>query len=260
MIWNYLCVFGASALICMSATAQKLPQLSVSKYSDIKLTPAEVAKTEALIDQLVFASGDATNRPTLSPGVRDDSDEYRQRFKKVQDAFRELSDLKERAFPVLVEHLDDQRQSINFRNHRLENAVGDACYWCIYYQLQDRPRNYSQYGYSRTGRDGEDHPKPYWKGTPFDESGGIKPWLEENKELKYPEMQIKCLNWLLVREKQIGAPDTDSYFVNILPLEIQILKRQKELDMDVDSELKKLETALKNRDVSFVPRELLPAR
>lgn len=259
VVGAYLCVIGAGALIGVTARAQKSTRVGASKYSDVSLSPAEVAKTEALIDQMVFAPGDATNTPTLSPGVQDDSDAYRQRFQKVQDAFRQLSELKERAFPVLVEHLDDKRQSINFRNHHLGNSIGDACFWCIYYQLQDRPSDYSKYGYSRTGRDGKDHPKPYWVGNPFDEAGGIKPWLEENKELTCPEMQIKCLSWLLVREKKIGAADAESYFVNILPLEIQILKRQKETGMDVDRDLKRLETALSSRDARVVPGNLLPA-
>lgn len=68
------------------------------------------------------------------------------------------------------------------------------------------------------------------------------------------------MNWLLVREKQIGAPDADSYFVNILPLEIQILKRQKEMGLDVDSKLKKLEAVLKARDASFAPKGLRPVK
>ena len=51
-------------------------------------------------------------------------------------------------------------------------------------------------------------------------------WLIENSDLSYPEKQIKCLNWLLEKEKAIGACDSDSYFINILPLEIRILERE----------------------------------
>lgn len=54
-------------------------------------------------------------------------------------------------------------------------------------------------------------------------------------------MQIKCLKWLLEREKKIGVPDPESYFINILPLDIQILKRRLEAGDDVADELKRLQ-------------------
>ena len=135
--------------------------------------------------------------------------------------------------------------------------MGDACYWNIYFQLQDRPSNYSEYGYQRKGRDGEHHPKPYWTGTPFHEAGGIAQWLKQNENLSYVEMQIKCLNWLLEREKTIGAADADSYFLNILPLEIRILERRLEAGAEVEGELKRLRDALAKKDVTAVPVNLL---
>ena len=73
-------------------------------------------------------------------------------------------------------------------------------------------------------------------------------------------MQIKCLNWLLDGEKKIGASDADSYFENILPLEIQILRRELELGMDVKERLAAKEKALRDRDVSAIPPELLPSK
>ncbi len=50
--------------------------------------------------------------------------------------------------------------------------------------------------------------------------------------------------------KKIGASDADSYFENILPLEIQILRRELELGMDVKERLAAKEKALRDRDVS----------
>jgi hypothetical protein len=110
------------------------------------------------------------------------------------------------------------------------------------------------------GRDGQNHPKPYWEGTPFDDVGGLKTWLQQNSELNYLEMQIKCLRWLLEREKQIGAADSDSYFRNILPLEIRILERRKENGDDVDDELARLVRIRDNKLADEVPQELLPDR
>lgn len=213
-----------------------------------------------LIEQLVFADTGASHQPVVSPGIADNSIEYRKRFEACQNAFQKLADYRGLAFPLLIEHLDDKRQSINFRNHHLANSVGDACYWIIYLQLQDRPPNYSRYGYSRQGRDGKDHPKPYWEGTPFDDAGGLRQWLENNKNLSYQEMQIKCLSWLLAQEKRIGAPDADSYFLNILPLEIRILERRLENGEDVKSELVRMMKIRDKRLVNKIPPELLPPR
>lgn len=231
------------------------------------------AEIRKLIEQLVFSEGDASNHPIVNPNMKivdadgnaqpingesDEAEKQRQKFNACQEAFNKLYEMKEAAIPILVEHLDDERQSINFRNHYTGNSVGHACYWNIYLQLVDRPEDYSEYGYSRKGRDGENHPKPYWQGTPFDDDGGLKEWLAKNKSLNYVEMQIECLQWLLDREKEIGASDADSYFLNILPLEIRILERRMENGEDVEIELERL---LKIRDqklVDQIPKELLP--
>ena len=76
----------------------------------------------------------------------------------------------------------------------------------------------------------------------------------------YVEMQIKCLNWLLEREKKIGTPDADSYFLYILPLEIRILERRLEAGAKVEGELKRLRDALATKDVAVVPVKLLPPK
>ncbi len=223
-------------------------------------TVDQIADINTLVDQLVFSEGEATDRPVLSPGVADGSQAYRERFQTCQEAFRKLSGFKGAAFPILVQHLDDKRQSINFRNHVLANSVGYACYLIIYDQLQDRPRDYSEYGWSRKGRDGQEHPKPYWVGTPFDDAGGLTRWLSANRDLTYTRMQIKCLAWLLAKEQEIGACDPESYFVNILPLEIRILERRQEAGDNVADELQERRRVLGERDASGIPRGLLPER
>jgi len=174
-------------------------------------------------------------------------------------AFKKLKTFKDAAFPIMMEHLDDKRQSLAFRNHNLGQSVGDACYWNIYYQLTDHPENYSSYGYQRKGRDGKLHVKPYWGGSPFEEAGGLEQWLKQNKNLSYTGMQIKCLNWLLEKEKKIGASDAESYFKNILPLEIRILERRMEKGDDAAKELARLRTILNSKDANAVPKELLPS-
>lgn len=240
---------------------------------DVANSAEEEAEIRSLVDQLVLAEGPANNQPTMNPGLKiydadgnevkpegdpGQADDYEKKFESCQMAFKKLSDFRIAAFPILIEHLDDKRQSINFRNHFLANSVGDACNWIIYFQLEDQPENYSEYGLSRLGRDGNQHTKPYWEGTPFDDAGGIKEWLEENKELSYGKMQIKCLQWLLDRERAIGVSDADSYFLNVLPLEIRILERRLEIGENVAEQLETARMALQKRDDSIVPRELLP--
>jgi hypothetical protein len=108
--------------------AQESSKELTTKYSALEITAKDLQSAEELVDQLVLNEGKASNEPVLSPGVADNSPEYAQRFKKVQDAFGKLTELKIKAFPVLVKHLEDKRQSINFRNHYVANSVGDAWY------------------------------------------------------------------------------------------------------------------------------------
>jgi hypothetical protein len=200
------------------------------------------------------------NHPVYSPGICDNTDDYRKRFEKCQNAFNELMKYKGSSIPFLVEHLNDKRQSINFRNHCLANSVGDACYWNIYNQLQDLPKDYSKYGLKRKGKDGKQHIKPYWEGTPFDSEGGMKQWLKKNSKLSYVRKQIKCLNWLLAKEKSIGACDAESYFINILPLEIRITERKLEAGEKVENRLKSLQEIKRKKLVDKIPPDLLPPK
>lgn len=233
---------------------------------------AQERRIRELIEQLVFADRPANNQHIVNPNMKimvDDTpiagesegvDKRRQKFNVCQEAFNALYEMKPLAIPYLVEHLDDKRQSIDFRNHYVGNSVGDACYWNIYYQLVDQPEDYSEYGWQREGRDGKHHPKPYWEGTPFGDVGdtkGLKEWLDENRNLSYEEMQIKCLKWLLDRERHIGASDADSYFLNILPLEIRILERRAD---DLQRELDRLVRIRDERLTDQIPRDVLPER
>lgn len=276
-----LCVslLQVHAFVCSCAIGQgsDLPPANKQSVSlaEVKVSPDEQATIRALIEQLVLADAPASNRPMRNPGITiyradgtsakpggntKEAEDYRKRFEACQAAFQKLAEFKMTAFPLLMEHMDDNRQSINFRNHHLANSVGDACKWNVYYQLVDTPENYSSYGYSRPGRDGKNHPKPAWEGTPFDDAGGVQKWLEENKALTYVEMQIKCLRWTLDREKAIGAVDPDSYFENILPLEVRILERRQQAGEDVGDALTKMRQALSSKDPSGIPSELLPPK
>jgi len=269
-----------SILILIAVTCTGLIWAQQDKMAALKTASEEQeVQIRSLIEQLVLADREAPDPrkliegliegkldieetiPPTPPEVKEKPDpEYAKRFKGCQEAFKKLSNLKEVALPYMVEHLNDKRQSIPFRNHSFSQSVGDACYWNIYCQLQDEPEDYSEYGYDRKGKDGKDHPKPYWVRTPFDEVGGLAKWLEANNKLSYAEMQIKCLTWLLEEEKKIGASDPESYFLNILPLEIRILERKTERGEDAKVELSRLREVLKKKDTNAVPKTLLPTK
>ena len=206
------------------------------------------ARIEALINRLAYDPSDP------------------QSAGKCQTAFDRLSNYGETALPYLVKHLGDKRESIDFRNHFIGGTVGSACYWSVYFQLQDEPSDYSSYGHGRYGKDGKAHVQPYWDAAPFDEPGHyfdtscLVTWLDHNKALSYTEMQIKCLKWLLDREKSIGCPDTDSYFTDVLPLEIRIRQRELQLGKNVSQELNRLREIKAKKLVDAIPPELLPSK
>jgi hypothetical protein len=249
--------FLALALAFLLGCGTPMLQQPASKGE--KASAKQEQEIRSLIEQLVFAEGEAKG-PPYSPGVADNSKEYRERYKTCQKAFEKLAEFKGLAFPFLIEHFEDKRQSICFRNHFPNSSVGHACHWNIYYQLQDMPEDYSEYGLERKGRDGQFHVKPYWEGTPFGEAGGVSKWLEANRNLSYAEKQVKCLQWLLEKEKAIGACDADSYFLNILPLEIRILERRLEAGENVKKPLEELRRVKEEKRVDKIPAELLPVR
>jgi hypothetical protein len=251
-------LFGSCSASAQSSDANALlfqvisPAPSSCRIPDVD--PVEKAREiDAVIDQLVFAK--EGEKVPVSP-----SPEFDTRYARCQAAFKRLSEMQGEAMPFLRRHLKDPRQSIPFRNHVLASTVGDACYHNLYFQLQDRPKGYSSYGYQRKGRDGRDHPKPYWEGTPFDDAGGLGKWIERNKGLSYTQLQIKCLEWLLVQEKAIGASDAESYFENILPLEIHLLERRLENHEKAGEELERLRKVQKEKLVDAIPADLLPPK
>lgn len=231
-------------------------------------TPEEHMKR--LVELLACRKNDAAPEPIAEPSKSSDSLETEIKWYRTLKAFERFAEYQASSIPILVAHLDDNRASVGFRsNHYKSNTVGNACYENIAHQLQDRPQGYSRgVGYMRKGRNGEDHVTPHGESTPFNEfyekdglpHNDLKKWLEANKDLSYPQMQIKCLTWLLEKEKAIGAPDAESYFINILPLEIQILKRRLECGEKVQAELASLERRLKEKRADEIPHELLPEK
>ncbi len=236
-------------------------------------TKEQQAEIRRLIEKLAFVpvgKPPADAGPKVEPKRKSDDpfaeeedppeiiEENRKRATACREAFEQLRAYKGLAIPFMLEHLDDKRPSMDFHGHWKHRDVGAACYWNIRYQFEDHPGDYSSYGYARKGRDGESHVKPYYASPGQLSFGGLKQWLMENAALSYTEKQLKCLRWSLEEEKKIGAPDPESYFENILPLEIRILQRRAQIGDDVRAELERLQKILKEKQASAIPPELLP--
>lgn len=238
-----------------------LPLIARAQTFQQKPTPQEEKQIKQLIENLVFEHPKADQKILIQPyvGSKED-DRYKAQYDKCHQAFQKLRTYQQKAFPLLLQHLEDQRPSIHFKNHIENHTVGDACYWNIRFQLEARPKNYSEYGLQREGKDGKLHIKPYWKSSPFAADGGLTAWLKKHQHLSYTEMQIKCLQWLLENEKQIGASDSDSYYLNIAPLELRILELKQQNGESHTAEITRLQTALKNKSPDQVPANLLPQK
>lgn len=198
---------------------------------------------------------EATSPPPPPPAVLKELQGY---YQKRTDAFRQLASFQELAFPILAEHLDDERPSLIHWNHKVARTVGRVCYQVIHDQLTFFPEGYSDYGLQRTGRDGAGHVKPYWRSNPYEEAGGLGKWLQQNQGLSFRQMRIKCLTWLLEEEKEIGVVDPAGYFVHVLPLELGILELQASDGEDVTEELARVRKLSRTRSADQVPKELLP--
>ncbi len=248
-----------SLLISTPLSAKKTVDLLKIKYSEIQLTQDEQQEINRLIDQLEFVTDNSLSESfdeLIAEYPYDGSDAA---YQKVQNAYQKLKDYQVKSLPLLVQHLKDNRSSLSFPYGAMggRSTVGNACYWNIYSQLVDLPEEYSWHGYSRLGRGGKIYRQPRDCANLFDHAGGIDQWFKQNSDLCYIEMQIQGLKWLLTAEKKVCIPKAESYFLHILPLEIQILRKQKLMGLPVDEALEHMEQALRERNLSIIPKDLL---
>lgn len=180
-------------------------------------------------------------------------------YSKIRDnAFERLTEYKDLAFPILATHLDDKRPSLMMWNHTFADTVGTVCSRVIHNQLTKHPEGYSEYGLYRIGRDGQYHEQTFYTGNPYEKSGGLGKWLQQNQNLSYIEKRIKCLSWMLDAETKIGVIDPHGYYVNIVPLELEILELKAGAGQDVTNELARVRKLMETKPANQVPKELLP--
>ena len=159
-------------------------------------SPPSAEVIENLIEELAISSG-----PT------GDADGRRAR---AFAAAEELHAMGKHAFPHLLEHLDDKRESVGFQRLNRQQYVGEACYCIITYKILDIPPDFAM-SIFRTGADGKSHERPYSSAEQglFD-SSTITAWLKQRESEPLAALQVEALEWLLEEENKIGYPDRSS--------------------------------------------------
>jgi hypothetical protein len=158
-------------------------------------TRASAEVIEGLIDELAISSG-----PTGDAGDR---------RARAFAAVEKLSALGKQAFPYLLEHLDDHRESVELQRLNRRQDVGEACYCIIAYQILDIPSDYA-IPIVRIGSDGELHQRPFAVEQGLFDSSTIAAWLKQREAEPLAALQVEALEWLLEQENKIGYPDSKS--------------------------------------------------
>lgn len=158
-----------------------------------------ISDAPALPDPLITLSNEAN--ATLAKRIYQVADKIESRGTK--------------AFPLLIAHLDDRRQSVPMRN-ALPATVGDACFAILTRQLITLPAGYPQ-SIMRTGRDGGSHARPlagrYWI-----HENQLAAWLNARKPWSIPNLRVEVTRWVLAEEQKIGVASEEDREKYIAPL------------------------------------------
>ena len=187
---------------------------SQSRLNEGALASAE--EIEALIEQLAISDEPAAHAPVFSPTP--DTPRTDPRVIAYQAADK-LKSYGRHAFPYLLNHLDDRRQSIAFRNE-IPHSVGLSCYRIIEMQVLRLPKDY-HVTYQRAGTDGEIHTSPSFAEAELFQPD-ITTWLAEREDQSLADMQIEALEWLIEREERIGFPTEQDREWFLYPLQRQV--------------------------------------
>ncbi len=178
---------------------------------------------EALIEKLAISQDEATDEPVYTPSIdTPKSDPRVQAF----EAAEELTAYGKTAFPQLIAHFDDRRQSVAFRRTN-RATVGLASFAIIEDEVYATPSDYRGSFY-RTGADGKTHERPlFLKPALFDRSTAAA-WFAAREHKSLLEIQIEALIWLIGEENRIGYPEEKDRELYLYPLQRQLerLKRQ----------------------------------
>jgi hypothetical protein len=215
----------------MKATLIALMTLASSAFADDGVTEQKV---RALIEELAISQHAAAPRPFEAYNdsgelERTSGARYTERVRPVYAAASEIERLGFAAFPYLMEHFEDARQSVAFRRV-MPSTVGDACRCIIMRQVYALPEGYSQTAsLFRKGADGELHEQPVWSRQIY-EGVGVRQWLTDRKGRTLQDMQIEALEWVLEIQKSIGTRTKSERDEYIAPLETQLTKLKRKAE------------------------------
>jgi uncharacterized protein YceK len=173
---------------------------------------ADSETIESLIAQLRSKNKDPNPKGKYL-GQLPDSFDWRVQ-KQVDIAFQKLGEFGKRAFPILLNHLNDKEYSGPISefgdcpNGSLSLSVGDVCCRIIKTQVDQAESGYK----SRLGRDGQSHcHKGYF--SQFFKNEGDTPqvayrrWWKEHRDQSLKQMQAEALRWAIAQERSIGFPE-----------------------------------------------------
>ena len=188
---------------------------------------------EALIEKLAISEQLAGDFPVYTPSRNTPKTDKRIVAYDAADKIKSYGKL---AFPYLLKHLGDKRQSVAFRRV-IPHDVADACYCIIRSQVFLLPESYHGSFY-RKGADGENHGRPYFLKPALFTPQTIESWLAERRDMTLSEMQIEALQWLIEKEKEIGFQNKEDKKKFLYPLERQLKKVERRLNKDTKEEIK----------------------
>jgi hypothetical protein len=174
---------------------------------------------EDLVEALAISQEAASTSPVYTPSKDTPRNDTRV---IAHEAARELERRGKAAFPVLLAHLGDGRQSIALRR-TLPSTVGDACFCLIERQVFNLPEDYRGSMY-RVGADGMQHERPLFLAPGMFDTSTVAGWLGQREHATLAELQTEALAWLIEQEKKIGFrshEDRESY---LCPLERQLTR------------------------------------
>ena len=211
-----LIVFCQVVVLAAGCHIPKEHQLAGRTASDPRLG------IEALIEKLAISQEPASYSPVYTPS-RDAP-----RTDRRVIAYAAAEELKRRgrvAFPYLLRHLGDRRQSVAFRRV-LPSTVGGACFCIVRSRIFALPEDYRGSMF-RIGADGKRHERPYFSGPALFDPSTLEGWLKEREDRSLEQMQLEALEWLIAREKEIGFRTEEDRDRFLRPLERQLRRTRK---------------------------------
>jgi hypothetical protein len=215
----------ANTVGCKSAESPERKDAESQRRVTEAADKESVKEIERLIEQLAISDKPAAMAPVYTPSI--DTPRTDRRVIAIEAA-KKLKTYGKAAFPFLLAHLDDNRQSIACRRI-IPQTVGLACLCIIEDQIIALPSDY-QGSFMRKGKDGESHPRPVFMKPYLFTSETVAQYLEDRKDKSLEEMQVEALEWLIEQEKKIGFYSEEQENEILGPLRRQLQQIKSEMD------------------------------